>query len=181
MHLTIAYSKIKRRNLVLINNDTYQRETLSERPIRRPLTVILVNINCGMLVPKPIIENSCKVFLSSSLMCINPKKQLFSCLKLVIGVWNCQMLTLLFAWKCRIFRTYSIPGSTSHPLTYAIETSKHTSYTSFRRNIPDLTQFDIVLQYLYSWLSWTLSYFYYCNVCSSVVEAIMIMTWKFWS
>ena len=38
MRLTIAYSKIKRRNLVLIyNNDTYQRETLSERPIRQPL------------------------------------------------------------------------------------------------------------------------------------------------
>ena len=38
MRLTIAYSKIKMRNLVLINNDTYQRETLSERPIRQPLT-----------------------------------------------------------------------------------------------------------------------------------------------
>ena len=36
MRLTITYSKIKR-NLVLINNDTYQRETLSERPIRQPL------------------------------------------------------------------------------------------------------------------------------------------------
>ena len=36
MRLTIAYSKIKKRNLVLIN-DTYQRETLSERPIRQPL------------------------------------------------------------------------------------------------------------------------------------------------
>ena len=39
MRLTIAYSKIKKRNLVLINNDTYQRETLSERPIRQPLKV----------------------------------------------------------------------------------------------------------------------------------------------
>ena len=37
MRLTIAYSKIKKRNLVLINNDTYQRETLSELPIRQPL------------------------------------------------------------------------------------------------------------------------------------------------
>ena len=37
MRLTTAYSKIKKRNLVLINNDTYQRETLSERPIRQPL------------------------------------------------------------------------------------------------------------------------------------------------
>ena len=37
MRLTIAYSKIKKRNLVLINNDTYQRETLSERSIRQPL------------------------------------------------------------------------------------------------------------------------------------------------
>ena len=39
MRLTIAYSKIKKRNLVLINNATHQRETLSERPIRPPLTV----------------------------------------------------------------------------------------------------------------------------------------------
>ena len=37
MRLTIAYSKIKKRNLVLINNATYQRKTLSERPIRQPL------------------------------------------------------------------------------------------------------------------------------------------------
>ena len=33
----MAYSKIKKRNLMLINNVTYQRETLSERPIRQPL------------------------------------------------------------------------------------------------------------------------------------------------
>ena len=39
MRLTIAYSKIKKQNLVLIKNGTYQRETLSERPIRQPLTV----------------------------------------------------------------------------------------------------------------------------------------------
>ena len=38
MRLTIAYSKIKKRNLVLINNDTYQRETVSKRPIRQPLS-----------------------------------------------------------------------------------------------------------------------------------------------
>ena len=38
MRLKIAYSKVKKRNLVLINNDTYQRETVSERPIRPPLT-----------------------------------------------------------------------------------------------------------------------------------------------
>ena len=42
MRLTIAYSKIKKRNLVLINNDTYQRETLSERPIRQPLSKSVV-------------------------------------------------------------------------------------------------------------------------------------------
>ena len=41
MRLTIAYSKIKKRNLVLINNATYQRETLSERPIRQPLSTCL--------------------------------------------------------------------------------------------------------------------------------------------
>ena len=38
MRLTIAYSKIKKRNLVLINNDTHQRETVSERPVRPPLS-----------------------------------------------------------------------------------------------------------------------------------------------
>ena len=38
MRLTIAYSKIKKRNLVLINNATHQREALSERPIRPPLS-----------------------------------------------------------------------------------------------------------------------------------------------
>ena len=39
MCLTIAYSKIKKKqNLVLINNATYQRETLSERPIQQTLT-----------------------------------------------------------------------------------------------------------------------------------------------
>ena len=37
MRLPIAYSKIKKQNLVLINNATHQRETLSERPIRLPL------------------------------------------------------------------------------------------------------------------------------------------------
>ena len=37
MHLTIAYSKIKKRNLVLITNVTHQRETLSEQPIQQSL------------------------------------------------------------------------------------------------------------------------------------------------
>ena len=41
MRLTIAHSKIKKRNLVLINNATNQRETLSERPIRQPLINLL--------------------------------------------------------------------------------------------------------------------------------------------
>ena len=41
MRLTIAYSKMKKRNLVLINNDTYQRETLSERPIRQLLMITI--------------------------------------------------------------------------------------------------------------------------------------------
>ena len=40
MRLTIAYSQMKKRNLVLINNDTYQRETVSERPIRQPLSLV---------------------------------------------------------------------------------------------------------------------------------------------
>ena len=39
MRLRVAYSKIKKRNLVLINNDTHQRETLSERSIRPPLII----------------------------------------------------------------------------------------------------------------------------------------------
>ena len=44
MRLTITYSKIKMRNLVLINNATYQRETLSERPIRQPLSVNKIEV-----------------------------------------------------------------------------------------------------------------------------------------
>ena len=44
MRLTIANSKIKKRNLVWINNDTHQRETLSERPIRPPLTLLLLSL-----------------------------------------------------------------------------------------------------------------------------------------
>ena len=44
MRLTIAYSKIKKRNLVLINNDTHQRETVSERPIRSPLKIQTVTL-----------------------------------------------------------------------------------------------------------------------------------------
>ena len=43
MRLTIAYSKIKNQNLVLINNDTYQRETLSERPLWPPLKISMIN------------------------------------------------------------------------------------------------------------------------------------------
>ena len=45
MCLTIAYSKVKKRNLVLINNDTYQRETLSERSIRQPLNKLDIQVN----------------------------------------------------------------------------------------------------------------------------------------
>ena len=45
MRLTIAYSKLKKRNLVLIDNDTYQGETLSERPIRQPLFIFKSGIN----------------------------------------------------------------------------------------------------------------------------------------
>ena len=44
--LTTAYSKIKKRNLVLINNATYQRETLSERPIRQPLKMDMPISTC---------------------------------------------------------------------------------------------------------------------------------------
>ena len=54
MRLTIAYSKIKKRNLVLINNDTYQRETLSERPI---------------LVLFSKIKDKCKTFMAT--ICLN--------------------------------------------------------------------------------------------------------------
>ena len=34
---------MKKRNLVLINNATYQRETVSERPIRQPLRLAIDN------------------------------------------------------------------------------------------------------------------------------------------
>ena len=47
MLLTIAYTKIKKRNLVLNNNATYQRETLSERPIRQPLKSSTISSSMG--------------------------------------------------------------------------------------------------------------------------------------
>ena len=43
LNALIVYSKIKKRNLMLSNNVTYQRETLSERPIRQPL---MLNSQC---------------------------------------------------------------------------------------------------------------------------------------
>ena len=52
MRLTIAYSKTKQRNLVLINNDTHQRETLSERPIRPPLST-LIHVTVLQTINKP--------------------------------------------------------------------------------------------------------------------------------
>ena len=36
----MAYSTMKKRNLVLINNATYQGETLLERPIRQPFKTL---------------------------------------------------------------------------------------------------------------------------------------------
>ena len=46
----IAHSKFKKRHLGLINNGTHQSETLSERPIRQPLsrscsTIIMIMNN----------------------------------------------------------------------------------------------------------------------------------------
>ena len=52
MRLTIAYSKIKKRNLVLIKNAAYyQRETLSERPIRQPLSKMSCKVSILTLLP----------------------------------------------------------------------------------------------------------------------------------
>ena len=59
MRLTIAYSKIKKRNLVLINNATYQRETLSERPIRQPVNLFKSSsaVICDFLVARSRLFN----------------------------------------------------------------------------------------------------------------------------
>ena len=46
MRFRIAYSKIIKRNLVLINNVTHQRETLSEPPIRLPLIRFEWSVDC---------------------------------------------------------------------------------------------------------------------------------------
>ena len=57
MRLTIAYSEMKKRNLVLTNNAAYQRETLSERPIRQPLRqtysypLIVTRKQCDLCFP----------------------------------------------------------------------------------------------------------------------------------
>ena len=63
MRLTIAYFKIKKRNLVLINNGTYQKETLSERPNRQPLkieqnSVLRILLNCFNLCLKQLTSSS---------------------------------------------------------------------------------------------------------------------------
>ena len=71
MRLTIAYSKIKKRNQVLINNATYQRETLSEWPIRQPLTIL-----------KGIFSDSYNIILWHESEDIN-KKRLFPKLQLI--------------------------------------------------------------------------------------------------
>ena len=61
MRLTIAYSKIKKPNLELINNDTYQRETLSERPIRQPLTLVLPSLFSVTQFTKEWLRPSCEL------------------------------------------------------------------------------------------------------------------------
>ena len=56
MRLTIAYSKKKKkRNLVFINNATYQRETLSERSIRQPLRDPVIRL-CQQVCPNLITK-----------------------------------------------------------------------------------------------------------------------------
>ena len=57
MRLTIAYSKIKKRNLVLIDNATYQRETLSERPIRQPFSLQSLKTLEGTLVGRYLLSS----------------------------------------------------------------------------------------------------------------------------
>ena len=76
MRLTIASSKIKKGNLVLINNATYQRETLSERPIPHPLSIIGWWFSCFRMTNREFAIYSCtpeqhKIH-SKSLFCDNP-------------------------------------------------------------------------------------------------------------
>ena len=59
MRLTIVYSKIKKRNLVLINNATYQRETLTDRPIRLPLSWCIFKLTMCEYPKKSLHFNSC--------------------------------------------------------------------------------------------------------------------------
>ena len=97
----------------------------SSGPITLPLicahvlTVILVNIvniNGGVLIPKPIIGSICKNF---SLQFSNVlKKQNGNYFYLLLNQWlgyesaKCWP-TYFSAWKCRIFRTFRILGITS--------------------------------------------------------------------
>ena len=69
MRLTIAYSKIKKQNLVLINYDTHQRETLSERPIQLPLSTVLYLKKYTQESRK---EKPISIFLNSHLLIILP-------------------------------------------------------------------------------------------------------------
>ena len=104
MRLTIAYSKIKKRNLVLINNDTHQRETVSERPIRPPLkwTTIPQNHNFEKISFKVLTvlknqQNSCK------------RKIFAKVLQLLLSLYN---LFILPKIPCKI--VFTLPISTVH-------------------------------------------------------------------
>ena len=69
MGLTIAYSKIKNRNLVFINNDTYQRETVSEQPIRQPLRLKYgLILNGLMCISQLAQDHACSIPLFGASM-----------------------------------------------------------------------------------------------------------------
>ena len=69
MRLTIAYSKIRKQNLVLINNDTHQRETVSDRPIRPPL-------NFKIKSTLSLLDVSVEFSICDDVRCTLPKKKI---------------------------------------------------------------------------------------------------------
>ena len=88
MRITIAYSKIKKRNLVLINNDTHQRETVSERPIRPPLT-----LNESILLVNSIALGSIGLNSEYYIITLLPGTVVFG---FHTSAWQCVMLVSLF-------------------------------------------------------------------------------------
>ena len=115
MRLTIAYSKIKKRNLVLINNDTHQRETVSERPIRPPLSY-------SWLAIKGVEGSDCKPRIREKLILqrLWSSKKYYHFTKMVILTFTLIITFLVLPkfWVYQIIEPGMFPQSWNGELTW---------------------------------------------------------------